>query len=141
MAGIFSEFFLISVSHEMKHENSSKNSGKIRSNIRGKIRDENSKKFGELSFCNFSGLNKQANTKTKFSRDCPGIIPGLSRDSPGLLLRFPGNFVYVFPFSPGKRETHRQFEPHPFPGQSRKVVYVYWFFFFSPNLAIVHFES
>ena len=33
-----------------------------------------------------------------------------------------------FPFSPGKRETHKQFVPHPFPGQSRKVVYVYWFF-------------
>ena len=32
-------FFLISVSHEMKHENSLKNSGKIR----GKIRDRNSK--------------------------------------------------------------------------------------------------
>ena len=33
-----------------------------------------------------------------------------------------------FPFSPGKRETHKQFDPHPFPGQSREVVYVYWFF-------------
>ena len=33
-----------------------------------------------------------------------------------------------FPFSPGKRETHKQFDPHPFPGQSREVVCVYWFF-------------
>ena len=33
-----------------------------------------------------------------------------------------------FPFSLGKRETHKQFDPHPFPGQSREVVYVYWFF-------------
>ena len=33
-----------------------------------------------------------------------------------------------FPFSPGKRETHKQFDPHPFPGQSREIVYVYWFF-------------
>ena len=32
-----------------------------------------------------------------------------------------------FPFSPWKRETHKQFDPHPFPGQSREVVYVYWF--------------
>ena len=43
MAGIFGEFFLVSVSHETKHEKSSKNSGKIRSKIRGKIRDKKSK--------------------------------------------------------------------------------------------------
>ena len=43
MAGIFGDFFLVSVSHETKHEKSSKNSGKIRREIRGKIRDENSK--------------------------------------------------------------------------------------------------
>ena len=29
MAGIFGEFFLVSVSHETKHEKSSKNSGKF----------------------------------------------------------------------------------------------------------------
>ena len=33
-----------------------------------------------------------------------------------------------FPFSSGKGETHKQFGPHPFPGQSREVVHVYWFF-------------
>ena len=43
MAGIFGEFFLVSVSNEMKQENSSKNSGKIRREIRGKIRDKDSK--------------------------------------------------------------------------------------------------
>ena len=43
MAGIFGEFFLVSVSHETKHKKSSKNSGKIRRKIREKIRDENSK--------------------------------------------------------------------------------------------------
>ena len=32
-----------------------------------------------------------------------------------------------FSFSPGKRETHKQFDPHPFSGQSREVVYVYCF--------------
>ena len=37
MAGIFGEFFLVSISHETKHEKSSKNSGKIRSKIRGKF--------------------------------------------------------------------------------------------------------
>ena len=37
MAGIFGEFFLVSVSHETKYENSSKNSGKIRSKIRVKF--------------------------------------------------------------------------------------------------------
>ena len=36
---------------------------------------------------------------------------------------------------PGKRETHKQFDPHPFPGQSRGVVYVYWFLF-SPDFLI-----
>ena len=48
MAGIFGEFFLVSVSHETKRENSSKKSGKIRSKIRGKIRDENSKNSGNF---------------------------------------------------------------------------------------------
>ena len=47
MAGIFGEFFLVSVSHETKHEKSSKSSGKIRSKIRGKIWDENSRKIRE----------------------------------------------------------------------------------------------
>ena len=56
MAGIFGDFFLVSVSHETKHEKSSKNSGKIRSKIRGEIREKKFEKFGELSFCNFSDL-------------------------------------------------------------------------------------
>ena len=43
MAGIFGEFFQVSVSHETKQEKSSKNSGKIRRKTRGKIRDKNSK--------------------------------------------------------------------------------------------------
>ena len=38
----------------------------------------------------------------------------------------------MFPFIPRKRETHKQFDPHPFPGQSREVVHVYWFLS-SPN--------
>ena len=33
-----------------------------------------------------------------------------------------------FPFSPGKRETHKQIDPRPFPGRSREFVDVYWFF-------------
>ena len=53
MAGIFGEFFLVSVSHETKHEKSSKNSGKIRSKIRGKIRDENSKNSGKVHSATF----------------------------------------------------------------------------------------
>ena len=48
MAGIFGEFFLVSVSHETKHEKSSKNSGKIRSKIRGKIRDKKFKNSGNF---------------------------------------------------------------------------------------------
>ena len=53
MAGIFGEFFLVSVSHEMKHENSSKNSGKIQSKIRGKIRDEKLKNSGNFRSATF----------------------------------------------------------------------------------------
>ena len=53
MAGIFGEFFRVSVSHETKHEKSSKNSGKIRSKIRGKIRDENSKNSGNFRSATF----------------------------------------------------------------------------------------
>ena len=50
MVGIFSEIFLVSVSHKTKHENSSQNSRKIRSKIRGKIRDENSKNSGTFVY-------------------------------------------------------------------------------------------
>ena len=72
--GIFGEFFLVSVSWEAKHENSSKNSGKIRSKIRGKIRDENSKKFGKLSFCHFSDLMKCRN---RLRRGVQAVLDGV----------------------------------------------------------------
>ena len=72
--------------------------------------------------------NKQETHKQNFH----GIVPGLSRDCPGTLPAFSLDFLGIlfmcFPFSPGKRETHKQFDPHPFPGQSHEVVYVYWFF-------------
>ena len=53
MAGIFGDFFLVSVSHETKREKSSNNSGKVRSKIRGKIRDEISKNSGNLRSATF----------------------------------------------------------------------------------------
>ena len=53
MAGIFGEFFLVSVSNETKRERSSKNSGKIRSKIRGKIRDKISKNSGNFRSATF----------------------------------------------------------------------------------------
>ena len=53
---------------------------------------------------------------------------GLSRDSPSIFLRFPGNVVDVLPFPWEKTQHINKFDPHPFPGQSRKVAYVYWFF-------------
>ena len=72
-------------------------------------------------------INKQTH-KQNFH----GTVPGLSRDCPGTLPAFSWDFLGIlfmcFPFSWGKRETHKQFDPHPFPGQSREVVYVYWFF-------------
>ena len=46
------------------------------------------------------GISKKTH-KQKFSRDCPGNYPGTV---PALFLRFPGNFVYVFPFFPRKKE-------------------------------------
>ena len=58
MAGIFGEFFLVSVSHKTKHEKSSKNSGKIRRKIQGKNSGRKLEKFGKLSFCNFPDLKK-----------------------------------------------------------------------------------
>ena len=48
--------------------------------------------------------NKQESTSTKFSQDCPG-----SWDCPGIFLRFPGNFVYVFPCSGKKKSTKINF--------------------------------
>ena len=58
MAGIFSEFLLVSVSHETKHEESSKNPGKIRANS-GQNSGQKIEKFGELLFCNFSDLTNR----------------------------------------------------------------------------------
>ena len=52
MAGIFGEFFLVSVSHKMKHENSSK---KLEQNS-GQNSGRKIEKCGKLSFCNFSDL-------------------------------------------------------------------------------------
>ena len=72
---------------------------------------------------------KKPINKETHKQNLRGIVLGLSRDCPALFLRFPGNFVYVFPFFPVKRGNTKQFDPHPFPGQSREVVYVYWFFF------------
>ena len=56
MAGIFGEFFLVSVSHEMKHENSSKKFGENseRNSRQNSVRKF--EKFEELSFCDFSNL-------------------------------------------------------------------------------------
>ena len=73
MAGIFGEFFLVSISHETKHEKSSKNSGKIRSKIRGKIRDENSNNSG--NFRETPSLMSQGkNATTQFlSLDCLAV--------------------------------------------------------------------
>ena len=76
------------------------------------------------------GRNKTINKKTHkqlFSQDCPGTIRGLSRDCPIIFLRFPGNFVCVFPFSPKKRATHKQIWPPQFPGESQEVVHLYGF--------------
>ena len=67
---------------------------------------------------------------TGLSRDYPGTDPGRSRPFPEISWEF-CLCVSLFPHE--KRETHEQFDPHPFPGQSREVVYVFTGFF-SPCL-------
>ena len=37
-----------------------------------------------------------------------GFVPGLSRDCPGILLKFPGKFVYVLPLVSKQKATHKQ---------------------------------
>ena len=56
MAGIFGEFFLVSVSHETKHEKSSKKIGENSEQNSGQNSGRKSEKFGKLSFCSFSDL-------------------------------------------------------------------------------------
>ena len=55
MAGIFGEFFLVSVSHETKHEKSLKNSGNFGAKFGAKFGTK-IRKIRKLSFCNFSDL-------------------------------------------------------------------------------------
>ena len=50
----------------------------------------------------FRAGKKPINRKTH-KQNFHGIVPGLSRDCPGLFPRLPGNFVYVFPFFPRKK--------------------------------------
>ena len=58
-----------------------------------------------------------------------------------MFLRFPGNFVYVFPFfRPRKGQHVNKFDPHPFLGQSQEVVYVYSFFR-PPNKCFTQYEK
>ena len=72
---------------------------------------------------------KNANTQTTFSQDCPGIIPRLSWDCPDTFLRLPRNFLFMcFLFCPRERQHINKVDPHPFPGQSRKIGCVSWLF-------------
>ena len=72
-------------------------------------------------------MNKQTHKQT-FHGIVPGFprtVPGLSRDCPGKSLTFPGSCVFVFSFSPRKRQHISNKAPlHPFAGQSRNVVCV-----------------
>ena len=45
---------------------------------------------------------------------------GLSHDCPGIFVRFPGSYVYVFPFLPKKNATHKQIWPLPILGTIRE---------------------
>ena len=72
----------------------------------------------------------RAGKKTWTRKHINKIFTGLSRDYPGTVPAFSWDFLGIlfmcFPFPPGKGETHKQLEPHPFPGQSHKGVYVHW---------------
>ena len=57
-AGIFGEFFLVSVSWETKHENSLKKFGESSEQNSGGNSGQKFEKFGELSFCHFFWPNK-----------------------------------------------------------------------------------
>ena len=63
---------------------------------------------------------ERINKKThKQKLDYPGTVPAFSYDFLGIL--------FMVPFLLGKREHINKIDPHPFSGQSRKVVYVNWF--------------
>ena len=54
-------------------------------------------------------VGKQKIGKETHKQKFHGIVPGLSRDCPGIFLRFPRSFVYVFPFFPKeKKATYKQ---------------------------------
>ena len=57
MAGIFVEFFLVSVSHETKHKKKRGKFGENSEQNSGQNSGRKFEKFGELSFCNFSDLS------------------------------------------------------------------------------------
>ena len=63
MAGIFGEFFLVSVSYKMKHENSSKKFEENSERNSGQNSGRKIEKFGKLSFCNFTYLTEGSPTK------------------------------------------------------------------------------
>ena len=72
------------------------------------------------------GPETPVNKGTPIKQHFHGIVPGFSRTCPGVLPKFPENFVYSFLFSP---KVHiNKCDPHSFPGQSPEVVHVYWFF-------------
>ena len=54
LAGIFGEFFLVSVSHETKHKKILENFGETSEQNSGQNSGQKLEKFGKLSFCNFS---------------------------------------------------------------------------------------
>ena len=58
---------------------------------------------------------------TELSRDYPGTVPGLSRPFPETSWKF---CLCVSLFLE-KGQRLNKLDPHPFPGESRKVVYVY----------------
>ena len=55
-------------------------------------------------------------------------VHGLSRDCLGIFLPNLWEICLCASFSTRKKATHKQFRSHPFPGQSRIVIYVYRFF-------------
>ena len=71
-----------------------------------------------------SGPEKKNNNKKTHKQNFHGTVPGLSRHFPEISWEF---CLCVSCF-PKENDKHiNKFDPHPFPGQSRKFVYIYLF--------------
>ena len=80
MAGIFGNFFLVSVSPKTKHEKLLEKIGENSEQNSGQNSGRKFKKFGELSFCDFCDL--QSRSYGRKVGDTAGQTPRIRTESP-----------------------------------------------------------